>query len=577
MGVFDYKSFGLAGSKDLIFDSLALIGSVPSVVRATGDVLGDLTNKIAAYGPTDSLILEKVVDSGWQLLTASTLGYDGVVDAKGTFFGESVGYTTAESQIFGKYDANGKLNELGVVFNGTNDGGDWAYNLSLLTSPAGTATNYVGEAFDGLLGDVARYAQANGLSAADVLVTGLSLGGLAVNSMADLSADYWSGFFKDANYVAFASPAPSPNDKVLNVGYEQDPVFRVLDSYTPRNLQETLGVHDAPQESATNNIVNFNEVYALGSVSEAMFSIINPLAWESHGGGGGFARIADSVFYDLTSKDSTIVVSNLLEATRGSLWVQDLGNYAEPHVGSTFIIGTDTSDSLQGGIGNDYLEGRDGNDNFRDAGGYNVILGGSGNNTLYVQESTNNLSIANDGAGILYIKDAYGGITTTKDVGALVSKESGSLDVMHSVTDQGLLTENSLNDYAASVKGGAGGDILIAQTDGDWMFGQNGDDVLFGSQGSEVFVGGEGNDVTVAGSGNDTLLFSGDFGRDTVFGFQSSDKLVFVGVGDVDEKYNYIDHAQTAGFNTVVTFGDNAVTLVGVGLGNLSLDNFAIA
>jgi len=73
-----------------------------------------------------------------------------------------------------------------------------------------------------------------------------------------------------------------------------------------------------------------------------------------------------------------------------------------------------------------------------------------------VQESTSNLSISNDGTGSLYIKNTYGGITTTKDFGALVSKESGSLDVMHSVTDQGL-------------------------------FGQNGDDILLGSQGREVF------------------------------------------------------------------------------------------
>ncbi|MCE6982948.1 polyurethanase, partial [Pseudomonas frederiksbergensis] len=89
--------------------------------------------------------------------------------------------------------------------------------------------------------------------------------------------------------------------------------------------------------------------------------------------GDGLGRVLDSKFYAWTAKDSTIVVSNLSDVTRGSTWVEDLNRNAETHTGSTFIIGSEAGDLIHGGHGNDYLEGRGGNDTFRDDGGYNLI------------------------------------------------------------------------------------------------------------------------------------------------------------------------------------------------------------
>ena len=79
-----------------------------------------------------------------------------------------------------------------------------------------------------------------------MLVSGHSLGGLAVNSLADLSNDKWAGFYQDSNYIAYASPTQSSTDKVLNVGYENDPVFRALDG-SSFNLS-SVGVHDAAKD-----------------------------------------------------------------------------------------------------------------------------------------------------------------------------------------------------------------------------------------------------------------------------------------------------------------------------------------
>ena len=150
-------------------------------------------------------------------------------------------------------------------------------------------------------------------------------------------------------------------------------------------------------------------------------------------------------------------------------------------------------------------------------------------------------------------------------------------DVTHSVTDKGLLAGTSLTQYASSMKGDAGDNTLKAHVGGDWLFGLGGNDHLIGSIGNDVFVGGAGNDLLESGGGSNTFLFSGDFGNDKVIGYQSTDKLVFLGVDGVGQSYDYREHATAVGSDTLLTFGDDSVTLVGVGLDHLSGAGIVIA
>ncbi|MGF6113519.1 polyurethane esterase [Pseudomonas frederiksbergensis] len=567
MGLFDYKNAGSEAGKALYSDAIALT--------------------LYAYTPTG----KPLPATGWAPIGASALGYKGTVDAKGSFFGEKDGFTSAEAEVLGKYDAAGKLIGLGVAFRGTgglgysDTFGDIKNNLLAAIGPVDYAKNYAKSAFDTLLKDVAAFAIAHGLSAKDVLISGHSLGGLGVNSLAELSGDNWGGFFKDANYVAFASPTQSVATNVLNIGYENDPVFRALDGTTFSS--GSVGKHDGYQASATNNIVNFNDHYASTAQNLAPFSILNPLSWSAHGSLGyadGLNRVIGSSFYDLTSKDSTLIVSNLALDSRGKTWVEDLGRSGEPHTGSTFIIGTDSNDLLKGGAGNDFIEGRAGDDRFRDDGGYNILLGGKGSNTFELQKPLQNFSFANDGDGTLYVRDAYGGISLTRDIGALVSKESSgwwgmtSKEITYSVSANGLLNGSELTHYNHSLNGDAYGNTLAATVDGDWLFGNAGDDLLRSDKSHVTFVGGAGNDVMHAsGAGNNTFLFSGAFGFDTINGYQGSDKLVFMGVQGAGQGYDYKQHASQSGHDTVLKIGDFAVTLVGVGLDNLSASGFTFA
>ena len=612
MAVFDYKDVGSNVSAALFKDALAITlysyhnldngfavgyqkngmgtGLPATLVKA---VLGGVDSQGVVPGipwnpDSEKLAREAVEKAGWSPISAQQLGYAGKVDQRGTFFGEKPGYESAQVEILGKYNPDGQLTAIGIGFRGTSGPreslitdsiGDAISDLLAAIGPADYAKNYTGNAFDVLLGKVAAFAASQGLAGKDVLVSGHSLGGLAVNSLADLSGDHWSGFYRDARYIAFASPTQSETTaNVLNIGYENDPVFRALNG-SDFSLS-SLGVHDAHQPSATNNIVSFNDHYASTAWNLMPFSIANVSTWVTHlpsGYESGMNRIVDSAFYDLTHKDSTIVVANLSNPARENTWVQDLNRNAEKHTGSTLIIGSDGNDLIQGGRGNDFLEGRDGNDTFRDSGGYNIILGGKGVNTLDLQQSLNRVDVVNDGQGTLYLRDSHGGITMARDISLLVSDEPGwlglSKSVSHRVADDGLWAGTSRTDYTHSVNAGP---TLKAGEQGHWLLGQGGNDHLIGSAGNDVFIGGAGNDLLESVGGTNTFIFSGHFGHDTVLGYQPADSLVFLGVEGGHEA-DYRAHATASGQDTVLSFGSDSVTLVGVGLASLAGADIVIA
>ena len=529
------------------------------------------------WNPDTETTQEKINAAGWYTLSADELGYQGKTNAVGTFYGEAKGYKTAEAEILGKYDDNGNLIQIGVAFRGftgpraeqiTDSIGDMA---NLVKAALGSEEYVYGiakEAFGTLLGKVADYARANGLSGADVVVTGSSQGGITVNSMAALSEDNWGGFYSSAAYLPIASPVQYEGENVLNIGYENDPVFRIMDG-TEFNLA-SLGIHDKPHESCTDNLVNFNDFYASTLWGLTPFSFLNLPAWVAHAPFNyieGLSRIVDSDFYSLTERDSTVIIANLSEPARAKTWVEDLNKAAEKHTGPTFILGSGADDLIAGGQRNDYLEGNGGNDTFRDAGGYNIIHGGDGYNTLDLQHALSKSEIAWDGE-TLYIREQDGGLTLAQDIDNIRSTETFlwlfKQQKNHLLTEDGLLTDNNLTHYATSASGDEGANTLTAQKAGSWLFGLQGDDTLTGAaEGNTTFVGGEGNDTLYSQGDNNTILFTGDFGQDTLYGFNASDTLLFMGVAGATHG-DYEDFLTFEDDNAIFSFGENSVTVVGV-------------
>ncbi|MCK3838888.1 MULTISPECIES: calcium-binding protein [Pseudomonas] len=580
MAIYDYKDMNAEAVKQLFNDSYGVVRYTQYLIDAP--------------------------EAGWKQLSAQTLNHQGPTDQRGTYYGEQSSVATAQAEVLGQYDDAGNLIKIGIGFRGTggpSEAGiqdylnDFKNNFQAAFDPKGFGTDYTYLAFGNLLSSVASYASQHGLTGEDITIAGASLGGMAVNSMADLSERRWDGFYKDSNYVGVVSPSISETHKVLNLGAENDPVYRLMGN--GELTWASLGAHDSTNDMTTDNIISFNNHYASFWQNLLPHSVFNPLSWLVHDPAEIAAylkRVADSELYDLTHEDSTIIVSSLGSDARSNTWVEDLGRYGSSHNGPTFILGTDTDDLLRGGAGNDYLEGGGGNDTFQTGGGDNLVLGGQGNNTLDLQGALNQFQLAydsakdglNDGPDTLYIQDGLGGISVLSDIGTLTSQESSSNwlyslfgrkdTVTHSVTIDGLRTDDHMTDYLHSVNGNANNNQLSATIDGDWLFGKNGDDILSSDKASVTFVGGNGNDVLNSqGGGNNTFLFHGNFGQDQVFGFHASDTLKFIGVDTIVDGSDYHSVASEVGNDTVLNFGANSVTLVGVGLNSLSSYGVTIA
>ena len=130
MGVFDYKNLGVEGSKALFADAMAItlysyhnldngfaVGyqhhglGVGLPATLVGALLGGADSQGVIPGipwnpDSEKAALEALQHAGWTPLSASTLGYVGKVDARGTFFGEKAGYTTAQAEVLGKHLIN---------------------------------------------------------------------------------------------------------------------------------------------------------------------------------------------------------------------------------------------------------------------------------------------------------------------------------------------------------------------------------------------------------------------------------------------------------------------------------------
>lgn len=567
--------------------------------RHSDDAILD-TVKIANFAyPTSSSTrasYSELEENGWRELTSEQLGYSGDIDQYGAFTGERLPYHGAEARVLGRYDDNHNLTNIAISFRGTDStdevglldvASDYIADASAVL-PFGIWQNYVPRAFNDLLTDVADYAQHQGLDGSDILITGHSLGGLAVNSMAASSAAEWDGFYQDANYVAFASP--TINDKVFNIGFENDPVYQVLPDNRvslPYSLTPTtLFARDYNPQNSTNNIVNFDSYYAhdLG-LNPLHDSILNHPSWDQHSINEyiqGTTTILSSQFYPLTHMNSTIVVSTLPEDEAADIWVRDRNMAHEAREGTTFLLGTNYDDLIRGNHDNAYMEGFGGNDTFQPGDGYTVIAGGEGANSIYIDGSLNDLqTVYHD--DVLYMKMDSGGIVQATDINSVtnhLSKGPFGLhheDIDYQIGEDGLVAQNDQYAdiaYAPFAYTAADGAPFRLEGDELWGFGDASDNIIASNTlGNSVIIGGGGDDTLISLGDDNTFLFSGDeCGNSTIYNFSDDDTLVFSGFADTDNASITLDHS-----GLTLASGDGAsVELMGVGVSDISADQVVI-
>jgi Ca2+-binding RTX toxin-like protein len=128
-----------------------------------------------------------------------------------------------------------------------------------------------------------------------------------------------------------------------------------------------------------------------------------------------------------------------------------------------------------------------------------------------------------------------------------------------------------------SLLGGAGNDTLFAGRGGMSLSGGAGNDLLVGNGGNDVLSAGTGDDLLIGGAGND--LFSGDDDF-AVLDFRAGgglgDRIDLSGVAGIDDFGDVLSAARTSRIGVVLDFGDDEITLLGVGVSQLHADDFVI-
>ncbi len=106
--------------------------------------------------------------------------------------------------------------------------------------------------------------------------------------MANIADTAYGGRFTDATFVAFASPNISNANGILNLGFENDPVYKSVNLY-------------ADFASTFDNWLAANSEYMAGNIDGR-----NPFSMEAHDGDivlDAFGRLTTSSFSSLMTTD----------------------------------------------------------------------------------------------------------------------------------------------------------------------------------------------------------------------------------------------------------------------------------
>jgi hypothetical protein len=162
-------------------------------------------------GNSEEAARQEIEAKGWAVLTPDDLGIPAAdIDRNGTFQGETTQFKDAQADVLARFDETGAITQIGLAFRGTTGTidniisdtvGDVIDYLEFLSADP----NYAFGAFAELMGAIKTLLESNGLTAADLIVTGHSLGGGAVTNMAERSDDFFDGFYKAADYIGFRS------------------------------------------------------------------------------------------------------------------------------------------------------------------------------------------------------------------------------------------------------------------------------------------------------------------------------------------------------------------------------------
>lgn len=606
--LFNYRNYSKKESISLVitakriamYDNLYMMFGVIPAAKIITDVLQPLSSSLR-WMPGK---MNVSIPPGWRELKPTELNLpDSAVDSLGYYkvtspvTGKIISSMGLQSRILGKFDNQNKIQNIALSWTGTND---------LLDIPDYTQLNNgnITPHLEPLLNAVKSLAAKNNLSAEDIIITGNSLGGGLVNINAKARDTLAGGFFKNSNYIAFASPYIHDDGSVLNIGFENDAVFRIAgdaDSFLAAiaGTKPFVVNPDRHYKSTLNNIISFDDPHSLNLIGGGNYlakSLLNiPVGWTPHVINmitDSWERIAASEFYPLMNKDSVIIVDNLSRLMRNIKWVGDIypdtGHYGKP----AFILGNQYSNMLKGNNAGDYISAGPGNDKIKPGYGADVINGGTGTDTLLLHGYAKDWDCYKSGEFVFFRPKDGSGMKKVKDVEkaefssednktyfinntpgnkpALSVKPQGHIRYKKSVT--GTDDADDLTGSAVFSPGGNNtlhalkiGSLLVSGQGNDVLIGNDGNDELYSGGENDFLYGGKGNDILFGGTGDDIFHFDkNSSGKTDIMDLNkyARDHDIILFTSDIFKDVNdVLSHGRNSGGNVVITHSDNVITI----------------
>lgn len=225
-------------------------------------------------------------------------------------------------------------------------------------------------------------------------------------------------------------------------------------------------------------------------------------------------------------------------------------------LGDDLLLGFDDNDLMLGGTGADRLQGLSDDDQLRGGNGSDSLYGGDGNDFLV------------GGAG----SDFLGGGAGSDAVSYADATRALTLDLVDQTANAGAAAGDVISSaetirgtrLADSIAGNAHRNTLRGNDGNDHLAGREGADTLSGGTGDDTLMGGADGDLLAGGAGRDVFVFAADGAEDLVLDFDAADDVIRI-EGGSDAT------VATADGNTVITFMETSVVLVGVTLGQADI------
>jgi Ca2+-binding RTX toxin-like protein len=461
------------------------------------------------------------VPAGWTVVTPASLGL-GADHQDGNYYKDDGGAAAIVLR---------QGNDFIVAFRGTDDEADLASYPELYF---GTYIDHFRPLLDAL--------KAQAPTGAHFSFTGASLGGGATNNMAAIANSDFGSYFKNSTFVAFASPNITNANGILNLGVENDPVYKsVPNPIWAKQYQDYA--------SSADNMVLANDEYVAGTGGQDMSAHSDKSALTL------FQHFSDSRFYQEMSIDAAIVIA----ASDGL--IQDKGA-GRANSGAFYLGRDDAQDRMTGRNGNDWLEGFGGGDTLDGGGGNDKLDGGGGNDTLtggggddlfYYRDGGNNDVITDFTAGGTIDEVAFEALGVSSFAQAILLAIQDGADTVFNFGGGDTLTLKNVTvanltaaDFVfvaappppagVTITGTKLADVIDAGTSpsgqplptdqADTINGLAGNDTIAALGGNDIVNGGAGTDIIDTGDGDDTIVIAGAEAQfDSVDGGAGTDTL----------------------------------------------------